>query len=71
LNFSKTNDSWAEELPKMSDYCASMAFLELYPIVVAAVLWGKTLVREKGIFFTVTILRQCKLLKMIAPRNLL
>jgi hypothetical protein len=25
----------------MSDYCISMAFLELYPIVVAAVLWGK------------------------------
>ena len=31
--------SWREELSKMSDYCASMVFLELYPIVVAAVLW--------------------------------
>ena len=30
-----------EELPKMSDYCVSMAFLTLYLIVVAAVLWGK------------------------------
>ena len=32
-------DSRREELSKMSDYCASMVFLELYPIVVAAVLW--------------------------------
>jgi hypothetical protein len=30
-----------EELPKLSDYCVSMAFLKLYLIVVAAVLLGK------------------------------
>ena len=39
-------DSWPEELPKMSDYCVSMAVLELYPIVVVAVLWGKPLSGE-------------------------
>jgi len=30
-----------EELPNISDYCASMAFLKLYLIVVGAVLWEK------------------------------
>ena len=34
-------DTWPKELPDISDKTLSMAFLELYPIVVAAVLWGK------------------------------
>ena len=44
-------DSWPEELPIMSDYCASMAFRELYPIVVAAVLWGKQWSGENILFY--------------------
>jgi hypothetical protein len=34
-------DTWPKELPDISDKTLSMTFLELYPIVVAAVLWGK------------------------------
>ena len=49
--------SWPVELPKISDYCASMAFLKLYLIVVGAVLWGKWWSKKgKGYYFTVTIL---------------
>ena len=44
-------DSWPEELPKMSDYCVSMAVLELYSIVVVAVLWGKPLSGENILFY--------------------
>jgi hypothetical protein len=40
-----------------------MAFLGLYPIVVATGLWRKQLMSEGKCSFTVTILRQCKLLK--------
>ena len=34
-------DLWPSELPMISDSALSMAFLELYPIVVAAMVWGK------------------------------
>lgn len=38
-------------MPNILDYCASMAFLELYPIVVAAVLWGTQWPGKKILFY--------------------
>ena len=31
---------WPEDVPSLNDKTLSMAFLELYPIVVAAMVWG-------------------------------
>ncbi|CAG2195976.1 unnamed protein product [Mytilus edulis] len=44
-------DKWPEELPSIKDYSESMAFLELYPIVVAAILWGKQWCGKKILFY--------------------
>ncbi|CAG2219551.1 unnamed protein product [Mytilus edulis] len=44
-------DRWSDNLPCKSDFAASMAFLELYPIVVAAVLWGKEWCGKRILFY--------------------
>lgn len=44
-------DRWPDNLPCKSDFAASMAFLELYPIVVAAVLWGKEWCGKRILFY--------------------
>jgi hypothetical protein len=35
------SSAWSEDLPLVSDKTLSIAFLELYPIVISAILWGK------------------------------
>ena len=57
------SDKWPKDLPDIKDYTASMAFLELYPIVVAAILWGKDWSGKKILFYcdneaTVHIIRK-------------
>ncbi|CAG2244443.1 unnamed protein product [Mytilus edulis] len=42
--------TWPKELPSLNDKSLSMAFLELYPIVVAALLWGKEWKCKKILF---------------------
>ncbi|CAG2240598.1 unnamed protein product [Mytilus edulis] len=42
--------SWPPELQNILDSDMSMAFRELYPIVVAAVLWGKHWTRKRIVF---------------------
>ncbi|XP_071171222.1 uncharacterized protein [Mytilus edulis] len=42
--------SWPPELQNILDSDMSMAFRELYPIVVAAVLWGKLWTRKRIVF---------------------
>ena len=44
-------DIWPKDLPSISDKVLSMAFLELYPIVVAAVLWGKNWCGKRILFY--------------------
>ena len=44
-------DSWPNNLPEVADYSLSMAFLELYPIVVAAVLWGQEWKSKRILFY--------------------
>ena len=54
VDFSKTNNSMTvgrRNCQNISYYCAAIAFLELYPIVVAAVLWGKQWSGEKILFY--------------------
>ena len=42
--------AWPNQLPTISDGDLSMAFLELYPIVAAAVVWGKYWKTKRVIF---------------------
>lgn len=42
---------WPDELPSINNKNLSMAFLELYPIVVAALLWGSEWKRKKILFY--------------------
>lgn len=44
------SSAWPEELPLLNDKTLSMAFLELYPIVVAALLWGSEWKCKKILF---------------------
>lgn len=44
-------DRWPANLPEISDTSLSMAFLELYPIVVAAILWGKEWTGKRILFY--------------------
>ena len=43
--------AWPKELPTLNNKSLSMAFLELYPIVVAAILWGKEWKCKKILFY--------------------
>ncbi|XP_076089881.1 uncharacterized protein LOC143061586 [Mytilus galloprovincialis] len=43
-------DTWPKDLPTISDKSLSIAFLELYPIVVSAVLWGKGWYKKRILF---------------------
>jgi hypothetical protein len=43
-------DRWPIDLPNISDASLSMAFLELYPIVVASILWGSTWSGKRIVF---------------------
>ncbi|CAG2237187.1 unnamed protein product [Mytilus edulis] len=43
-------DTWPTDLPTISDKTLSIAFLELYPIVVSAVLWGKGWYKKRILF---------------------
>ncbi|KAK6191041.1 hypothetical protein SNE40_002790 [Patella caerulea] len=45
------SEQWPTNLPDIADYSLSMAFLELYPIVVAAVLWGHNWKRKRIKFY--------------------
>lgn len=54
---------WPDELPSFNDKSVSMAFLELYPIVVAALLWESEWKRKKFFLYcdneaTVAIVRK-------------
>lgn len=54
---------WPEQLPTVSDGDLSMAFRELYPIVAAAILWGKFWTGKRILFMcdnqsTVHIIRK-------------
>ena len=42
--------TWPKELPSLNDKSLSMAFLDLYPIVVAALLWDKEWKCKKILF---------------------
>lgn len=44
-------DSWPEKLPSEPDRDISMALRELYPIVVAAILWGKYWSSKRILFY--------------------
>lgn len=44
-------DSWPEKLPSEPDKDISMALRELYPIVVAAILWGKYWSSKRILFY--------------------
>ena len=50
--------------PCFHGFSRTVSYISFYCFV------GKIVVREKDAFFTVTILRQCKLLEMVAPKNL-
>ena len=41
------SEKWPDNLPEIADNSLSMAFLELYPIVVAAILWGHMWTRKR------------------------
>ena len=41
---------WPSQLPAVSDGDLSMAFRELYPIVAAAIVWGKHWKTKRGLF---------------------
>lgn len=43
-------DSWPVDLPQVIDETLSMAFLELYPIVVASILWGRQWTGKRIVF---------------------
>ena len=45
------SEPWPSNLPIISEQSLSMAFLELYPIVVAALLWGHTWSRKRIKFY--------------------
>ena len=56
-------DKWPDDLPNEGDEKLSMAFRELYPIVIAAILWGKYWSTKRIKFFcdnlgTVQIIRK-------------
>lgn len=42
--------SWPSELNNLTEGHLSMAFLELYPVVVAAILWGGSWKSQKILF---------------------
>lgn len=44
------SEKWPVDLPKIKDFKLSMALLELYPIVVAALLWGKLWAGKRILF---------------------
>ena len=43
--------SWPTEIKNIANSKHSMAFFELYPIVVAAVLWGASWKTKKALFW--------------------
>ena len=44
-------DKWPKDLPKEDDKEISMAFRELYPIVIAAILWGHLWTAKRILFY--------------------
>ena len=47
------SSAWSEDLPLVSDKTLSIAFLELYPIVISAILWGKDSTCKNILFWCV------------------
>ena len=47
--------SWPSELNNLTEGHLSMAFLELYPVVVAAILWGESWKSQKILFWSDTV----------------
>lgn len=45
------NSKWPEDLPSVVDSKLSMALLELYPIVVACILWGDRWCGKRIVFY--------------------
>lgn len=53
------SSAWPQDLPVMADNKLSMAFMELYPIVVSCILWGKTWQGKKIQFMCDNIATVC------------